>query len=198
MERTKLLRQTKVRHSARLWRNVGLFAGIGGIEQGFHLAGHTTMLLCEIDESARAVLSARFPGIPIMSDVRELAYIPETDIVSAGFPCQDLSQAGKTAGIGGHQSGVVEEVFRLLVDSTPRWLFLENVPFMLQLEKGRAMRLLTQKLEELGFAWAYRIVDAQCFGLPQRRQRVLLLASRTEDPREVLFVEDVRVPPTID
>jgi DNA (cytosine-5)-methyltransferase 1 len=169
---------------------VGLFAGIGGIEVGLHQAGHETLLLCDVDEGAQRVLLDRFPGIPLVGDVRELVALPEADICAAGFPCQDLSQAGRTAGIKGNNSGVVSEVFRLVSRSNPRWLLLENVPFMLQLDRGEAMRFLTQSLEKLGFNWAYRVIDTRAFGLPQRRQRVLLLASRTEDPREVLLVGD--------
>jgi DNA (cytosine-5)-methyltransferase 1 len=175
-------------------RNLGLFAGIGGIEQGFHLAGHVTELLCESDPAARAVLKAHFPGIPVEEDICKLTALPKADIVSAGFPCQDLSQAGKTAGIRGQQSGLVTEVFRLLADASPRWVLFENVPFMLHLQGGKAMRRLTQHLERLDFRWAYRTVDAQCFGLPQRRQRVLLLASRTEDPCSVLFADEASAP----
>jgi DNA (cytosine-5)-methyltransferase 1 len=169
-------------------RVVGLFAGIGGIEHGLHLAGFHTEMMCEIDTAAQRVLAHNFPGIPVIKDVRELRTLPKAEIVTAGFPCQDLSQAGKTAGIRGRHSGLVAEVFRLLAKPPrPRWLFFENVPFMLQLQRGRAMRFLIECLEELGYSWAYRIVDARAFGLPQRRQRVLLLASRTEDPRTVLF-----------
>ena len=170
-------------------RVVGLFAGIGGFELGLHQAGLETVLLCESEPSASAVLAAQFSNIPITGDVRDLRAFPEADVVAAGFPCQDLSQAGMTAGIGGSKSGVVAELFRLLDDhhAAPRWLLLENVPFMLQLQRGRAMEYLTDRLEKAGFSWAYRVVDAQSFGLPQRRQRVLLLASRTEDPRTVLF-----------
>jgi DNA (cytosine-5)-methyltransferase 1 len=168
---------------------VGLFAGIGGIELGLHRSGYVTELLCEIDSAAQAVLRARFPGTPLEPDVRRMTSLPSVDLVAAGFPCQDLSQAGKTAGIGGSQSSVVASIFRLLRRhrSTPRWLVLENVPFMLQLQRGRAMRFLVEELELLGFTWAYRVIDTRAFGLPQRRQRVLLLASRTEDPRTVLF-----------
>jgi DNA (cytosine-5)-methyltransferase 1 len=168
-------------------RVLGLFAGIGGIEYGLHLAGFQSELLCEIDTAAQRVLACHFPGVPIAKDVRELRAIPKTEIIAAGFPCQDLSQAGKTAGIRGRNSGLVSEVFRLLSQTTSRWLLLENVPFMLQLERGRAMRFLVEALEALGYVWAYRVVDARSFGIPQRRQRVLLLASRTEDPREILF-----------
>jgi site-specific DNA-cytosine methylase len=82
-------------------------------------------------------------------------------------------------------------VFRLVRRKRgPRWLLIENVPFMLQLGRGAAMRHITGALDELGYTWAYRVVDARAFGLPQRRQRVLMLASRTEDPRGVLFGED--------
>jgi DNA (cytosine-5)-methyltransferase 1 len=169
---------------------VGLFAGIGGIEVGLHQAGHETVLLCEVERSAQQVLLEHFPGVPLVGDVRELVSLPDADVCAAGFPCQDLSQAGRTAGIQGGNSGLVSEVFRLVAQSGPRWLLLENVPFMLQLDRGKAMQFLTHSLEELGFRWAYRVVDTRAFGLPQRRKRVIVLASRTEDPRDVLFVED--------
>ncbi|RDI48560.1 DNA cytosine methyltransferase [Nocardia mexicana] len=171
---------------------VGLFAGIGGLELGLSAHGWRTELLCEIDPGAGAVLSARFPEVDLHTDVTRLRALPaDTDLVAAGFPCQDLSQAGRTAGIGGARSGLVDEVFRLVRRKRgPRWLLIENVPFMLQLDRGRAMLHITRALEELGYTWAYRVVDARAFGLPQRRQRVLMLASRTEDPRPVLFGTD--------
>jgi DNA (cytosine-5)-methyltransferase 1 len=174
----------------------GLFAGIGGIERGLNLAGHEARLLCEIDPAARRVLEERFADVPLIDDVRHVESLSGVELLAAGFPCQDLSQAGRTAGIGGSQSGLVEEVFRLIGSTSrgPRWLFLENVPFMLQLDRGEAMRYLTGRLAELGFRWAYRVVDSRAFGLPQRRRRVLLLASKDEDPREVLFTEDAGEP----
>jgi len=175
-------------------RVAGLFAGIGGIELGLHRAGHGSVLLCEIEAGAQAVLRARFPGIKLTQDVGDLKSLPDVDLVAAGFPCQDLSQAGRTIGIDGSQSGLVGHVFRLLKTANPRWLLLENVPFMLQLDRGRAMRHLTTQLGNLGFRWAYRVVDARSFGMPQRRQRVLLLASREQDPRPVLFTDDAGEP----
>ena len=170
----------------------GLFAGIGGLEHGLHLANHSTRLLCEIDSAAQAVLDARFPNVERISDVRTLKRLPNVQTVTAGFPCQDLSQAGGTAGIRGTQSGLVGEVFRLLKrpPAKLRWVVLENVPFMLQLERGRAMDVLVTELEDLGFRWAYRVVDTRAFGLPQRRQRVILVASKKEDPRTVLFADE--------
>lgn len=173
--------------------SVGLFAGIGGFEEGLRRAGWSAQLLCEIDPAARAVLRKQFPCVKISTDVKELIQLPQVDLVAAGFPCQDLSQAGTTRGIHGEKSGLVREVFRLLgqTERAPQWVLLENVPFMLQLDGGRAMRVITTGLEEMGYMWAYRTVDARAYGLPQRRKRVLILASKTEDPRDVLLAGEV-------
>lgn len=170
---------------------VGLFAGIGGLELGLHAAGHRTELLCEISLTARAVLKARFPQIELVDDVKKLKGLPRgTDLVCAGFPCQDLSQAGTATGLKGERSGLVFEVIRLVGRSKPRWLLLENVPFMLQLGGGTAVRRIVKELEDLNYRWAWRVVDTLGFGLPQRRERVFLLASRVADPAEVLLVDD--------
>ena len=170
----------------------GLFAGIGGIELGLEQAGHNTTLLCEVHPGAMRVLSAHFPDPELHSDIRKLDELPPVDLVTAGFPCQDLSQAGRTAGINGTQSSLVQEIFRILdkAERPPRWLMLENVSFMLSLDRGSAMNWLVQQLEDRGFSWAYRVVDSRAFGLPQRRQRVLLLASQEMDPRPALLNQD--------
>jgi DNA (cytosine-5)-methyltransferase 1 len=173
----------------------GLFAGIGGIELGLHRAGHRSALLCENDAGALAVLGAHFPGVPLEKDVRRLDSLPqETSLLTAGFPCQDLSQAGLTRGIQGARSGLIGEVFRLLRRQPVAWLLLENVPFMLQLARGRALDVIVSELESLGYRWAYRVVNSRAFGLPQRRERVFLLASMQHDPRSVLFADDVGAP----
>src|SRR5688572_25311199 len=93
----------------------GLFAGVGGFERGLHRAGHETILLCEIDPTARAVLRERFPGVQIDRDVRRMRSVPrETELLVGGFPCQDLSQAGLTRGLRGANSALVSQIFRLL------------------------------------------------------------------------------------
>ncbi len=178
---------------------VGLFAGIGGIELGLEQAGFQSELLCERWEPARRVLAEQFERNvnEIHPDVTTLRSLPEAvDVLTAGFPCTDLSQAGRTAGIGGEQSGLVQHVFRLFRGARrrrqlPTWLVIENVPNMLQLDRGEAMRYLVTELEGLGMRWAYRTVDSRFTGVPQRRRRVVLVASATEDPRCVLFADDV-------
>lgn len=171
---------------------IGIFSGIGGFEQGLQRAGLSTELLCEADPCARRVLIGRFKDIPLENDVRRLKSLPRGDVLVAGFPCQDLSQAGRTRGITGRNSSVVGELFRLVTacDKPPEWLVLENVPFMLYLARGRAMHVITSALEECGYQWAYRVVDTMAFGLPQRRKRIIIVAARKQDPRNVLFCDD--------
>ncbi len=177
-------------------RVAGLFAGVGGIELGLRGVGEAEFL-CEIDPAAQRVLRARFPDVPVEADVRELETLPAVDLVAAGFPCTDLSQAGRTRGIAGSASGLVSHVFELVHRSRPRpaWILLENVPFMLHLGRGAAMRYLTESLDGLGYRWAYRVVDTRAFGLPQRRKRVVLLASTDDDPRDVLLADEAGPPP---
>ena len=180
--------------SAAVFTTVGLFAGIGGLELGFQQAGASSALLCEVWPAAQAVLRAQFPGVPLHDDIQTLDRLPDADVVAAGFPCTDLSQAGRTAGIHGKASGLVSNLFRLLHQADPRWVVIENVRNMLVLDRGKAMAYLVHNLEELGFRWAYRLVDSRFTGVPQRRQRVLMVASRYEDPRAVLFADDAGEP----
>jgi DNA (cytosine-5)-methyltransferase 1 len=170
-----------------------LFSGIGGIERGLGAAGLETVLQCEIWDAACAVLRSRFVGSNIKEDVTTLTSLPNVDLVAAGFPCQDLSQAGQAKGIKGKNSSLVNHVFSLLERkrSKPNWILLENVPFMLHLDQGKAMSMLVRRTEQIGYRWAYRVIDARAFGLPQRRRRVVFLASRTGDPRNVLLGDSV-------
>ena len=171
---------------------VGLFSGIGGLELGFERAGCQTSALCELWEPARRVLTQHFPSVQLGSNVRDLTIERDFDILTAGFPCTDLSPAGATAGISGPHSGLVSEVFRIVKESRPAWVVLENVPNMLVLQRGAAMRYITGELEAAGYRWAYRTVDARATGLPQRRLRVILLAARDEYPEVRLFSDQER------
>ena len=175
-------------------RIAALFAGIAGLERGLGEAGHRAIACAEPWAPAAAVLAARLPDVDNFGDVRGIESLPAHDLMTAGFPCQDLSQAGRTRGIGGEKSGLVEHVFRLMDRMRPEHVLLENVSFMLRLDGGSAMTRLVEAFEERGFRWAYRTVDTLAF-LPQRRQRVFVLASRTLDPAEVLFADEAENPP---
>ena len=185
-------------------RVAGLFAGIGGFELGLARAGHTTGLLCEIWDPAVEVLQEKFPNTTLVRDVVELAEDPsllpdDITLLTAGFPCTDLSQAGMMAGIKGENSGLVYQVFRLLHGRAEAgrpipWLIIENVPNMLHLKRGEAMDVIVTELERLGYKWAYRVIDSRAFGVPQRRRRVFLVASLEGDPRNVVLSTDAGPP----
>ena len=173
----------------------GLFAGIGGFELGLAAAGHHTVLLCDNDPHATTVLKRRFPDVPYHADITDLSSLPsDTELVAAGFPCQNLSMAGDKAGLDGLKSSVVDHLFRLLRREPVPWVLIENVYFMLHLAKGAAMERILSPLEELGYRWAYRVVDTRAFGLPQRRRRVFIVATSAGDPRDVLLSDNASPP----
>jgi DNA (cytosine-5)-methyltransferase 1 len=174
---------------------VGLFAGIGGVEEGLRRSGAAEAeLLVDNWNAAQDVLRVRFPDAKLEGDVSGLRSLPKVDLLAAGFPCTDLSQAGRTAGITGQASGLVSYVFKLLESADPTWLVFENVRNMLVLDKGNAMRYLVGKLERDKYRWAYRLVDSRSTGVAQRRQRVIMLASKTENPADVLLADDAGEP----
>src|ERR1700760_2289550 len=98
----------------------------------------------------------------------ELHPLPPLALVGAVFPCQDLSQAGGKTGIEGSKSGVVEHLFRLLEagGEKPRWVLIENVSYMLRLDRGRGMAYLVDRLEARGYPWAYPVIDGGAFVFP--------------------------------
>lgn len=171
----------------RSLRVVGLFAGIGGLDLGFEEAGHETVLLAEWDDAAQAVLREHF-DTDLRSDVSDIKKLPKVDLITGGFPCQDISQAGQRNGLAGSRSGLVWEFFRLVEKSKPEFFVLENVANLLRIDRGEAMRTLLLTIESFGYRWAYRLVDTRGFGIPQRRQRVIVLASRgVVNPEDVLL-----------
>jgi DNA (cytosine-5)-methyltransferase 1 len=176
---------------------VGLFAGIGGFELALSQAGFETEMLVEIDPGAQAVLKARFPTVDLRTDVADVGDIPsDTAILTAGFPCQNLSMAGDKSGINGTKSSVVAKMFALIRRSRVPIVVIENVYFMLHLDSGGAMEWLVRQFEELGYHWAYRVLDTMGFGLPHRRRRVYLVAAREVDPRRVLFADEASPAPS--
>lgn len=166
---------------------VSLFAGIGGFELGFRTIGTETALMCEIDDVAKHVLQSNIPNVPIVEDVCSLKTLPsKTDLLCAGFPCQDLSSVGVKQGLDGSRSSLVKEVFRLLGKNKVEWVIFENVSFMLSLKGGEAIKSIVENLEKLGYNWAYRLIDSISF-VPQHRKRVYVVASLHHDPCNIIL-----------
>jgi DNA (cytosine-5)-methyltransferase 1 len=168
---------------------VSLFSGIGGLDLGLQRAGAVVREMCESWQPARRVLDVRFPGVSVHDDVAHFEPGPDYDVLTAGFPCTDLSHAGGKAGIFGPQSGLVEHAFRIAGATRPDWIVIENVPNLLLLHSGAGISYIVDQLESLGYSWAYRTVDSRFTGVPQRRFRVILLASISGSPGARLFNE---------
>ena len=184
-------------------RTIGsLFAGIGGFDLGFERAGFKTTWTCEIDKKAQAVLRFRFPGASHHDDVCAVGAhnLAPVDVVTFGSPCQDLSVAGKRAGLAGERSGLFHEAVRVIRElrdahGKPDFAIWENVPGAFTSNSGRDFAAVIDALVNIGARdVAWRVLDSRFFGVAQRRRRVFLVADfGGERAEEVLaLAEGVR------
>lgn len=168
------------------------FSGIGGIDLGLERAGMEVVFQCEILKFGQTILKKHWPGVDLKDDITKLsgADIPNVDLFAGGFPCQDLSLAnqGKRKGLEGARSGLFYKYAKLIEEKKPRWVFIENVPGLLNSAKGGDFKVVISTLDELGYGVAWRVLDARFFGTPQRRRRTYIIASLgTLGAAEVLF-----------
>jgi DNA (cytosine-5)-methyltransferase 1 len=176
-----------------------LFAGVGGFDMGFEQAGWDCKFQVEWDKNCQQILNKHWPDVPKWLDVSDVngAEIPPVDCIVFGSPCQDLSVAGKRAGLEGERSGLFHEAVRIIKemrDATngtfPRWTVWENVAGALSSNNGRDFGTVINEMAKAGaHLQEYALLDAQHFGIPQRRRRVFLIscfdsatADRCPDP----------------
>ena len=177
---------------------VSLFAGVGGFDLAMERNGIKVVANVEIDKHCREVLALHFPNSKQFNDVTQVkgsdligaGFDPRNGIITGGFPCQDLSVAGKRAGLSGERSGLFWEIARLVEETQSEFFLIENVPGLLSSNKGKDFGIVIGTMGDLGYTCAWRVLDAQYFGVPQRRKRVFIVGRRTADPRsvtEILF-----------
>lgn len=169
-----------------------LFAGIGGFDAGLIRAGMTPTFAVEKDEQCNSVRRRHWPDEEQHTDVstfsvRSTRHRP--DLICGGFPCQDVSVAGRRAGLAGERSGLWHEFRRIIAEFRPGWVLIENVPGLRSSNRGRDMGTILGALGELGYRWAYRSIDSQYDGVAQRRERVFIVGSLGDwpHPAEILF-----------
>lgn len=162
---------------------VSLFAGIEGIGLALKRSGARVVAAVEIDPACRAVIRRHFPETKLFNDVTEVTgdqlraagFVPRRGILAGGWPCQGNSIAGRRGGMADPRSGLWMHVARLLAELRPRWFLGENVPGLLSVNGGRDIAVVRRDLAQLGYWWAERILDAQHFGVPQRRRRLFFV-----------------------
>ena len=165
-----------------------LFAGAGGGILADLLLGHNPIGACEIEQYPRDVLLARqrdgiLPTFPIWDDVCTLDGNPwrgTVDVLAGGFPCQDISAAGKGAGISGERSGLWKEYARLIGEMRPRFVFAENSPLL----RTRGLGVVLKDLASLGYNARWGIIGARSVGAPHKRDRMWVLAHSEELQRD--------------
>lgn len=169
---------------------LSLFSGVGGFDMGLENAGMETVFQCEWDKHCRTILDRHWPTVPKWDDVSTLtgehilAHAPVIDVVAWGSPCQDLSVAGKRAGLEGGRSGLFYEGIRIINElrkasngKYPRISIWENVYGALNSNKGEDFEAILKEMVEAGsLLCEWRVLDAQYFGVPQRRRRVFVVA----------------------
>ncbi len=152
-----------------------LFSGVGLCDLGLEWAGMKHRFFCEVDPFCRSVLRRHWPGLPIYEDVRNLRgeNLPHPDVLCGGFPCQDVSLAGKRKGITeGTRSGLWYEYVRLIEEIRPKYVIAENVPGLL----AAGIETVLQELAEIGYDAEWEVLSASAVGAPHRRERVFLVA----------------------
>ena len=157
-----------------------LFSGIGGIDKGFERAGIKTVWQCEIDDKASELLALRFPGVPNYRDVREVkndGTIAIPDIISGGFPCQDVSLNGERLGLDGKRSTLWSEFARIICEFRPKWVVAENVRGLLSANDGEFFGNILRDLANIRYDAEWTIIPTGYFcGLPHQRERVFIIA----------------------
>jgi len=160
---------------------VDLFSGIGGFSLGLQNAGMNTVAFCEIDKYQQTVLNKHWPDVRVYDDIRKLTgdMLRENhepiDVFCGGFPCTDISFAGKhDGGLEGEQSGLWYEYKRLINEYRPAYAIVENVSAL----RSRGLEKVLQDFAEIGYDAAWTMLDSQYFGVPQRRRRVYVVGVR--------------------
>jgi DNA (cytosine-5)-methyltransferase 1 len=156
-----------------------LFSGIGGIDLGLERAGMVCRWQVEIDDYATRVLEKHWPDVARFRDVRECGAhnLAAVDVIAGGFPCQDISSAGKRAGIGGERSGLWSEYARIVRELRPRYVVVENVSTLL----NRGIDIVLGDLAACGYDAEWQSLPAAAFGAPHIRDRVFVLAYAKSD-----------------
>ena len=163
---------------------LALFAGAGGGILGGHLLGWRTVAAVEIEDYPRRVLLQRqadglLPRFPIWDDICTFDGKPwagKVDVISGGFPCQDISAAGKGAGLDGERSGLWGEMARIVCEVQPRYVFVENSPMLTSRGLGRVLG----DLAKMGFDAKWGVLGADAIGLPHHRERIWVLATNND------------------
>ncbi len=168
-----------------------LFSGIGGLDLGLERAGMEIVWQVENDPYCRKVLRKHWPEVLLLGDVKEIDFktLPIVDLICGGFPCQPVSCAGKRRGKE-DERWLWPEFHRAIRETRPQWVLVENVPGLLSIEDGRLFAGILGDLAASGYDAEWDMLCANQFGVPQKRERVFLIASSTQFNQCAIFYQN--------
>lgn len=159
---------------------IDLFCGVGGIRMGFSHAGFECVFSCDINADCRETYNENYGEMPKgdIYDISENTDIPEHDILCAGFPCQPFSISGKQKGFQDTRGTLFFEICRIIRERKPKVVFLENVKHLVHHDSGNTLQVILSQLEKLGYCVEWKVLNASDFGVPQNRERIIIVASK--------------------
>ena len=159
---------------------IDLFCGIGGIRLGMEYAGFSCIMSSDINTECQRTYKENFGEMP-QGDITLIdeKYIPNHDILCAGFPCQPFSISGKQKGFEDTRGTLFFEICRIINEKKPHVVFLENVKHLVHHDHGQTLDAILTKLEELGYTVSWRVLNGVDFGVPQNRERIIIIGSRS-------------------
>lgn len=168
---------------------VSLFSGAGGLDLGFKLAGHTIVWANDLYEDAVHTYEKNIGSHITLKDIHDVSTddIPDCDIIIGGFPCQGFSVANTKRHVGDERNELYKQLIRVIQEKRPKFFLAENVKGLTNLGKGAVFQMILSDFSEMGYRVKYKILNAADYGVPQTRQRVIIIGVRNDIPWEYKY-----------
>lgn len=168
---------------------VSLFSGAGGLDYGFHMAGHEVIWANDLYEDAVETYRKNMGNHIVCEDISKIdaKNIPDCDIVIGGFPCQGFSVANMKRHVDDERNALYKQLIRVIAEKKPKFFLAENVKGLTNLGKGEVFKMIIKDFENLGYCVKYKVLNAADYGVPQTRQRVFIVGVRNDVKWEYEF-----------
>lgn len=177
-----MIKKSELREQQKKLKFADIFAGIGGFRIAFEQADYECVYSCEINQACKEVYFNNFGEIPEHDITKiDVASLPDFDVLTAGFPCQPFSICGHRKGFQDTRGTLFFHICEIIEAKNPPVVLLENVKYLLHHDKGETLNIMIYSLESLGYKVNYKLLNAKNFGVPQNRERVIIIATKIKN-----------------